>query len=55
MVLYNNTLRNKIGDTFMNDVLICRIEKETLVDVIIERCDEKLSKKQISEKVNFKM
>ena len=36
MKLLKTDLRNRIGDDFMNDALICSVEKQALIDVKIE-------------------
>ena len=40
MKLSKNDLRNRIGDDFLNDALICSVEKEALVNVKIENVIE---------------
>ena len=44
MKLLKTDLRNRIGDDFMTDALICSVEKEALLDVKIERVMERFRK-----------
>ncbi|KAL4557442.1 hypothetical protein LXL04_035619 [Taraxacum kok-saghyz] len=41
MKLLKNDLRNRIGDDFLNDALICSVEKEALINVKIENVMER--------------
>lgn len=44
MNLLNTDLCNKIGDDFLNDDLICRVEKKTLMGVKIVQVIERFRK-----------
>ncbi|KAI3508207.1 hypothetical protein L1887_23212 [Cichorium endivia] len=44
MKLIKTDLRNKMGDDFMNDALICNVEKETLLKVKLEDVIERFQK-----------